>query len=110
MEILIIDKKEVDKSKQQLVEKDKEIERLNHKINVEEPCLIRNYKDMIEQLKQSLKDHERELVMQVCEKIKNIVNKKLEEIGDCDGELYAQYTCKGQFEKILSQLQKEFEK
>lgn len=34
-------------------EKDKEIESLKHKFNVEEPCLIRNYKDMLEQLKQS---------------------------------------------------------
>ena len=42
-----------DQLKQQLDEKDKEIDRLNHKLNVEEPWLLSNYKDMVKQLKQS---------------------------------------------------------
>lgn len=37
----------------ELAEKEKEIEDLNHKLNVEEPCLLMNYKDMVDMLKQS---------------------------------------------------------
>lgn len=51
----------INELKQQLAEKDKEIERLNHKLNVEEPCLIRNYKDMLEQLIQSHTQLEQEI-------------------------------------------------
>ena len=51
----------INQLKQQLEEKDKEIERLNHKLNVEEPCLIRNYKDMLEQLIQSHTQLEQEI-------------------------------------------------
>ncbi len=58
---------ENNKLKQQLTEKDKEIEYLNHKIDIEEPCLVRNYKDMIEQLKQS----QTQLAIQELEKIKD---------------------------------------
>lgn len=65
-----------------------------------------------------LKTHDRELVKEVCEKIRNAVNKSLEEIGgNCNGELYGQYICKGlvdydsiEFAEILDQIQKEFEK
>lgn len=52
---------EKEELKQQLEEKDKEIERLNHKLNIEEPCLIRNYKDMLEQLIQSHTQLEQEI-------------------------------------------------
>ena len=65
-----------------------------------------------------IKTHDRELVKEVCEKIRNAVNKSLEEIGgNCNGELYGQYICKGlvdydsiEFDEILDQIQKEFEK
>ena len=64
-----------------------------------------------------IKTHDRELVKEVCEKIRNAVNKSLEEIGgNCNGELYGQYTCKGlvnydsiEFDEILAQIQKEVE-
>lgn len=55
------------KLQQQLAEKEEEIERLNHKLNVEETCLIRNYKDMLEQLKQS----QTQLAIQELEKVKD---------------------------------------
>ena len=47
-------KRIIDDFTKQLQEKDKEIESLNHKLNVKKPCLIRNYKDMLEQLKQEI--------------------------------------------------------
>lgn len=62
---LLLDR--IGRLKQQLTEKDKEIEYLNHKIDIEEPCLVRNYKDMIEQLKQS----QTQLAIQELEKIKD---------------------------------------
>lgn len=55
------------KLQQQFAEKEEEIERLNHKLNVEETCLIRNYKDMLEQLKQS----QTQLAIQELEKVKD---------------------------------------
>lgn len=65
-----------------------------------------------------IKAHDLELVKEVCEKIRNAVNKSLEEIGgNCNGELYGQYICKGlvdydsiEFAEILDQIQKEYEK
>ena len=65
-----------------------------------------------------IKTHDRELVKEVCDMIRNAVNKSLEEIGgNCNGELYGQYTCKGlvdydsiEFDEILAQIQKEYEK
>ena len=54
---------------QQLAEKDKEIKNLNHKLNAEEPCLIRNYKDMLVQLKQS----QAQLAIQELEKVKTLI-------------------------------------
>lgn len=66
----------------------------------------------------NIKTHDRELVKEVCEKIRNAVNKSLEEIGgNCNGELYGQYICKGlvdydsiEFDEILDQIQKEYDK
>ena len=66
----------------------------------------------------NIKTHDPELVKEVCEKIRNAVNKSLEEIGgNCNGELYGQYICKGlvdydsiEFDEILDQIQKEYEK
>ena len=59
---LIVELKNKIKDKDIVIEeKDKEIERLNHKLNVEEPCLIRNYKDMLEQLIQSHTQLEQEI-------------------------------------------------
>lgn len=66
---------------------------------------------------QSLKTHDQELVKEVCEKIRNAVNKSLEEIGgNCNGELYGQYVCKGlvdydsiEFDEILAQIQRNLD-
>ena len=79
----------------------------------------KDYSEMCELYKtaKNLKQHDRELVKEVCEKIRNAVNKSLEEIGgNCNGELYGQYICKGlvdydsiEFDEILDQIQKEFE-
>lgn len=44
---------ECDRLRVALAEKEKEIEELNHKLNVEQPCLLMNYKDMVDMLKKS---------------------------------------------------------
>ena len=85
--------------KKQLAEKDKEIGMLKHKIIVEEPCLIRNYKDMIEQLKQS----QTQFAIQELEKVKDKIIKNSEEIVDtvdCIQDFHS-YVTIGRLKRII---------
>lgn len=51
---------------QQLEESKKEVQRLNNKLDFEDPCLLKNYKDIVKKLKQS----KTQLAIQELEKIK----------------------------------------
>lgn len=69
--------KRVKNLEKKLSEKDKEIEWLKHKLDVEYPCIIMNYRDMLKSLKTRLYAQPREIVKKILDNLH-----KYELIGD----------------------------
>lgn len=65
-------KQQIDNLRQQLAEKEKEIEELNHKLNVEQPCLLMNYQDMVEKLKVRIEQDNQDKISFCIEKLEKV--------------------------------------
>ena len=69
----IVELREINhKLKQQLAEKEAEIKELNHKLNVEQPCLLMNYQDMIEKLKARIEQASQDKILFAVERLEKV--------------------------------------